>query len=71
MKTPIKPLLFCAVLASVVLSASAILIEVPGYATQLEGTTEASADTERPFYAFKSVFYAEQPTNQTRFLVCI
>jgi len=64
-----KALLFWAVLVSVNLSVSAILIEVPGYATRLEGTTEASADTGRPFYAFRSVFYAEQPTNQTRFLV--
>lgn len=59
-----------AVLISVGLSASAVLIEVPGYATRLEGTTdEATANTGRPYYAFRGVFYAEQPTNLTRFLV--
>lgn len=64
-------LLLWAVLVAVSLSALAVLIEVPGYATRLEGTTEASANTGRPFYAFRGVFYAEQPTNLTRFLVNI
>jgi len=70
MGSSFKALLPLVVLVSVVLSASAVLIEVPGYATRLEGTTEVSATTERPFYAFRGVHYAEQPTNLTRFLVC-
>jgi len=45
-----------------------IILEVPGYGV-LNGTTESSSDTERPFYAFRSVYYAEMPTPENRFLV--
>ncbi len=45
-----------------------IILEVPGYGV-LNGTTETSSFTERVFYSFKSVFYAEMPTPETRFLV--
>ncbi len=41
---------------------------VPGYGT-LNGTEEASVYTNRTFYGFRSVFYAEMPTPETRFLV--
>lgn len=44
------------------------ILEVPGYAV-LNGTTETSTYTERLFYAFRGVFYAEQPTPENRFLV--
>ena len=42
--------------------------KVPGYGV-LEGTEELSEMRNRPFSAFRSVFYAEQPTAETRFLV--
>lgn len=45
-----------------------VILEVPGYAV-LNGTTETSSFTERLFYAFRGVFYAEKPTPETRFLV--
>jgi hypothetical protein len=45
-----------------------IIIQVPGYGV-LNGTMESSSDTQRPFYAFRSVFYAEKPTPENRFLV--
>ena len=47
---------------------SQIILEVPGYAV-LNGTSENSTYTEREFFAFRSIFYAEKPTPQTRFLV--
>lgn len=47
---------------------SQVILEVPGYAI-LNGTTETSSYTNRLFYAFRGVFYAEQPTPETRFLV--
>lgn len=43
---------------------------VPNYGT-LNGTIESSTYTNRPFHAFRSVFYAEMPTPEIRFLVCI
>lgn len=45
-----------------------IILEVPGYGV-LNGTNETSSFTERTFYAFRSVHYAEKPTPETRFLV--
>lgn len=45
-----------------------VILEVPGYAV-LNGTTETSSFTDRLFYAFRGVFYAEKPTPETRFLV--
>ena len=45
-----------------------IILEVPGYGV-LNGTTETSSYTDRLFYSFKSVFYAEMPTPEVRFLV--
>lgn len=47
---------------------SQVILEVPGYAV-LNSTTETSSFTERLFYAFRGVFYAEKPTPETRFLV--
>ena len=47
---------------------SQVILEVPGYAV-LNGTTETSSYTERLFYAFRSVYYADKPTPQNRFLV--
>jgi len=44
--------------------------KVPGYGTIL-GTEELSEVQNRPFAAFRSVFYAEQPTAENRFLVQI
>lgn len=45
-----------------------IILEVPGYGV-LNGTNETSSFSERTFYAFRSVYYAEKPTPETRFLV--
>lgn len=44
------------------------MIKVPGYGL-LQGSEEQSEVKNRPFSAFRSVFYAEQPTAETRFLV--
>lgn len=52
-------------------SSSSVVINVPGYASKLQGTTGNSLYTNRNFYAFRSVFYGEKPTNLTRFLVTI
>lgn len=41
---------------------------VPGYGV-LNGTGESSVYTNRTFYGFRSVYYAEMPTPETRFLV--
>jgi hypothetical protein len=41
---------------------------VPGYGV-LNGTEEASVYTNRTFYGFRSVFYADMPIPETRFLV--
>jgi len=46
------------------------IFKVPGYGTIL-GTEELSEVKSRPFSAFRSVFYAEQPTAENRFLVRI
>jgi len=43
------------------------ILEVPGYGT-IVGTEELSEVRNRPFAAFRSVYYAEQPTAETRFL---
>jgi hypothetical protein len=45
-----------------------VILEVPGYGV-INGTLETSTYTERPFYAFRSVYYAEEPTPDNRFLV--
>lgn len=45
-----------------------VILEVPGYAV-LNGTEETSTYTDRVFYSFKSVFYADKPTSENRFLV--
>ena len=47
---------------------TSVLLNVPGFAT-LRGTEESSSNTGRPFYAFRSVHYAEKPSDSTRFLV--
>lgn len=41
---------------------------MPGYGT-IVGTEEQSEVKNRPYSAFKSVYYAEQPTAANRFLV--
>ncbi len=46
-----------------------IFLNVPGYASQLQGKEEKSYYTSRKYYAFRSVFYGEKPTNLNRFLV--
>lgn len=46
----------------------AIILEVPGYGT-LNGTEGTSIYTNRPFHEFRSVYYAEEPTPEVRFLV--
>lgn len=43
------------------------ILTVPGYGTLL-GRMGNSTYTERPFYGFRSVFYADPPTPETRFL---
>ncbi len=63
--TPILALLASFYLAGV---STQIILEVPGYGV-LNGTTDTSSFTERLFYSFKSVYYAEMPTAETRFLV--
>ena len=63
--------LFATVLAALTvcnMSCGQVILEVPGYAV-LNGTEELSTYTERVFYAFRSVFYAEKPTSESRFLV--
>ncbi len=46
-----------------------VMLNVRGYAKQLKGTTGKSLFTGRTYYAFRSIHYAEKPTNLTRFLV--
>jgi hypothetical protein len=45
-----------------------VIVEVPGYGV-LNGTVGTSSFTDRQFYAFRSVYYAEKPTPENRFLV--
>lgn len=45
-----------------------VIVEVPGYGV-LNGTIETSSFTDRTFYAFRSVHYAETPTPENRYLV--
>lgn len=59
---------FLAVLATCNVGSGQVILEVPGYAV-LNGTEELSTYTERPFFAFRSVFYADKPTSENRFLV--
>ncbi len=47
-----------------------VILEVPGYGV-LNGTEEESVYNSIPFYGFRSVFYAEMPTPETRFLVSL
>lgn len=51
-------------------SSEEVILEVPGYGV-LNGTTETSSFTDRLFYAFRSVYYAEEPTPENRFLVIL
>lgn len=68
----IAPIIALAFLASFYLAevSPQIILEVPGYGV-LNGTTDFSYDAGRLFYAFRSVFYAEKPAPQGRFLVSI
>ena len=55
------------------ISVSSVLLDVTDgsgkkFAT-LRGTEETSENTKRPYNAFRSVHYAEMPSNATRFLV--
>ena len=68
MSTKVKVAFLFSVFACTQFTNSQIILEVPGYAV-LNGTEEASTYTERVFYAFRSVFYADQPTSENRFLV--
>ncbi|XP_046449413.1 juvenile hormone esterase-like [Daphnia pulex] len=65
----IAPIIALAFLASFYLVevSPQIILEVPGYGV-LNGTTDFSYDAGRLFYAFRSVFYAEKPAPQGRFL---
>lgn len=45
-----------------------VIVEVAGFGV-FNGTEETSTYTERPFLAFRSIFYAEKPTPDIRFLV--
>jgi hypothetical protein len=68
----ISPIIALAFLASFYLAevSPQIILEVPSYGV-LNGTTDFSYDAGRLFYAFRSVFYAEKPAPQGRFLVSI
>ena len=45
-----------------------VLLEVPGYAT-IEGSTDTSYHTKRQYFKFRGLYYAQQPSSLTRFLV--
>lgn len=45
-----------------------VIHPVPGYGV-LNGTVESSVYNNIPFWGFRSVFYAEMPTPEMRFLV--
>lgn len=45
-----------------------VIHPVPGYGV-LNGTVESSVYNNRTFWGFRSVFYAEMPTPEMRFLV--
>lgn len=68
MKQIFLPFLALLAIGNLVEVKSQIILEVPGYGV-LNGTTEQSSYTERLFYSFRGVFYAEKPSAETRFLV--
>lgn len=68
MKSLLLPIVFLLAGYYVAEVSSQVILEVPGYGV-LNGTIENSTYTERSFYAFRSVFYAEMPTPANRFLV--
>jgi len=49
-----------------------VVVEVPGYAKSVLGgygnLGTAYFEPHRPFYSFRSIYYAAKPTNETRFL---
>ena len=55
-----------AVLASV--GCRSATIEVPGYAT-VRGLSDTSYHFKQPYFKFRGLFYGQEPTNLTRFLV--
>ena len=55
-------------LAALLAGVHSVIVTVPGYAV-LNGTVEESVPSNRIFYGFRGVFYAEKPTPETRFLV--
>jgi len=57
----------CAVLASAQRTEN-ITLDVPGYA-KVVGRVGESVYTQRPYYAFRGVHYAEAPLAEDRFLV--
>ncbi|XP_045023594.1 LOW QUALITY PROTEIN: acetylcholinesterase [Daphnia magna] len=67
MKSLLLPIIFLLAGYYVAEVSSQVILEVPGYGV-LNGTIENSTYTERSFYAFRSVFYAEMPTPANRFL---
>ncbi|KAI9552097.1 hypothetical protein GHT06_022434 [Daphnia sinensis] len=67
MKSLLLPIVFLLAGHYVAEVSAQVILEVPGYGV-LNGTTENSTYTERPFYAFRGVFYAEKPTPENRFL---
>ncbi|XP_032791458.2 cholinesterase 1 [Daphnia magna] len=67
MKSLLLPIVFLFAGQYLAQVSTQIILDVPGYGV-LNGTNENSTYTERPFYAFRSVFYAEKPTPLNRFL---
>jgi hypothetical protein len=66
-KSFVTTILFC-ISHYLVKVSSQVILEVPGYGI-LNGTSELSSFTERYYYAFRSLYYAEKPNPQNRFLV--
>ncbi len=47
-----------------------IVVDVPGYA-KVTGNVGESVKTKRPYYAFRGLHYAEEPSAEGRFLVLL
>ena len=63
-----KSLIGAFIFAAIVAAAKAILLEVPGYATVV-GDTRTSYHTNRLYYRFRGLYYAQAPRSEERFLV--
>ena len=69
-ETKMKSTYVVVLLATLLVAVDAILLEVPGYAT-IEGSTDNSFHTNRQYFKFRGLNYAEKPTSLNRFLVII